>query len=205
MYYLYHEYEYVFTIIGYEAILLRITASMEIGSCHFHRTVFKLPSLISFSQRRLYFPHWFSFKFDIDTAMNQSIQDGIRMCGVSEHFVPVFHRQLAHYDNWVSLVHQIHYFQQVTALFWWESERGSSPLSSRSSRSLLYSLVRRLLYLPSALSGDNSKPCIPVGRHYVNATIFDRSLALTKYEFGFIFLAFSWCFRQRIPSYTPTI
>lgn len=137
--------------------------------------------------------------------MNQSIQDGIRMCGVSEHFVPVFHRQLAHYDNWVSLVHQIHYFQQVTALFWWESERGSSPLSSRSSRSLLYSLVRRLLYLPSALSGDNSKPCIPVGRHYVNATIFDRSLALTKYEFGFIFLAFSWCFRQRIPSYTPTI
>nr|UMW91535.1 hypothetical protein [Escherichia coli] len=29
---------------------------MEIGSCHFHRTVFKLPSLISFGQRRLYFP-----------------------------------------------------------------------------------------------------------------------------------------------------
>ncbi len=26
---------------------------MEIGSCHFHRTVFKLPSLISFGQGRL--------------------------------------------------------------------------------------------------------------------------------------------------------
>lgn len=35
---------------------LRITVK-EIGSCHFHRTVFKLPSLISFGQRRLYFPH----------------------------------------------------------------------------------------------------------------------------------------------------
>ena len=35
----------------------RLVTSMEIGSCHFHRTVFKLPSLISFGQRRLYFPH----------------------------------------------------------------------------------------------------------------------------------------------------
>ncbi len=35
----------------------RGVTSMEIGSRHFHRTVFKLPSLISFGQRRLYFPH----------------------------------------------------------------------------------------------------------------------------------------------------
>lgn len=53
---------------------------MGIGLCHFYRTIFTLTSLISFGQRGLHFSNGFSFKFYLDTPVNQPIQDGIGMC-----------------------------------------------------------------------------------------------------------------------------
>ncbi len=76
--------------------------SMEIGSCHFHRTVFKLP-------------HWSPsvngdciFRIDSPLSWSWYCHEPVDLgwhphVWSLDHFVPVFHRQLAHYDDWASL------------------------------------------------------------------------------------------------------